>query len=189
MVGAGEKVRRRRRSNEMPVSVALDAEFLRKSPSLCWPSAGGGVSMRGPPCAKVKAASGTPKPPSTPVAAFMAMDDAAGSQAADRRPPRPCVRTRAAGTWRACRNASHSSAVRVSMISLQHGDLARVVGVALVVGLLDHVGPPEQLPQPAPAGADCWRPASPARPWSAKAPLVACGWRLPLGFGCTPLRK
>ena len=29
----------------------------------------------------------------------------------------PMVRTRAAGTWRACRNASHSSAVRVSMIS------------------------------------------------------------------------
>ena len=28
------------------------------------------------------------------------------------------VRTRAAGTWRACRNCSHSSAVRVSMISV-----------------------------------------------------------------------
>src|SRR5262249_56087380 len=34
--------------------------------SLCWPSVGGGVSMRGPPWARVKAASGTPKPSSMP---------------------------------------------------------------------------------------------------------------------------
>ncbi len=34
--------------------------------SLCWPSVGGGASMRGPPWANVKAASGTPNPPSNP---------------------------------------------------------------------------------------------------------------------------
>src|SRR5262245_22720643 len=40
-----------------------------KISSLCCPSAGGAESMRGPPCAKVKAARGTPKPPSSPGAA------------------------------------------------------------------------------------------------------------------------
>src|SRR6516225_2261772 len=39
-----------------------------KISSLCWPSVGGAESMRGPPWAKVNAASGTPKPPSTPAA-------------------------------------------------------------------------------------------------------------------------
>jgi hypothetical protein len=39
-----------------------------KISSLCCPSAGGGASIRGPPWAKVNAASGTPKPPSIPVA-------------------------------------------------------------------------------------------------------------------------
>ena len=59
------------------------------------------------------------------------------------------VRTRAAGTWRACRNSSHSSAVRVQHDLRQHGDLALVIGVALVVAALDHVGAPEQRPQAA----------------------------------------
>ena len=61
----------------------------------------------------------------------------------------PMVRTRAAGTWRACRNSSHSSAVRVQHDLFEHGDLARVIRVAFVVGALDHVGPLQQRPQPA----------------------------------------
>ena len=44
------------------------------------------------------------------------------------------VRTRQAGTWRACRNSSHSSAVRVSMI-------AAVLLSSLLFAAAHHVGP------------------------------------------------
>ena len=70
----------------------------------------------------------------------------------------------------------------------QHGDLAPVIRVALVVGALDHVGAPQHGPQPAllaqVAGAQHHQPLP-----GPNAPLVAWGWRLPWGFGCAPLRR
>ena len=84
-----------------------------------------------------------------PSAVGVAVDHAAGLRAADRRAPRPWCARAPPGTWRACRNASHSSAVRVSMISASTAISRVVIGVALVVGLLDHVGTAEQRPQPA----------------------------------------
>src|SRR5262249_60704623 len=70
------RIARRRNATSEPGPPAHPARACRRSrpssariSSLCWPSVGGVESMRGPPWAKVKAASGTPKPPSTPVAA------------------------------------------------------------------------------------------------------------------------
>ncbi len=100
----------------------------------------------------------------------------------------PMVRTRAAGTCRACRNSSHSSAVRVSMISSSTAISRSWSASRSSLVLLDHVRPLQQRPQPR-----CWRRllapsiTSPSLVWNA--PLVACGCRLPCGLGCTPLRR
>ena len=116
--------------------------------SLCWPSAGGGVSMRGPPWAKVKAATGTREAALDAVGGGMAMDDAAGLELR--------VGQRLAHGAHARRRHVAGLQERLPFVGgarehdlRQHGDLALVIGVALVVGALDHVGAPQHRPQPA----------------------------------------
>src|SRR5262245_33646997 len=155
--------------------------------SLCWPSVGGGVSIRGPPWANVKAASGTPKPPSMPGTEAWRWTTprlaSCGSASAS-----PMVRTRAAGTWRACRNSSHSSALRVSMIS-ESTAISRAWSASRssLVRLIMSRRPSTVHSR------RCWRrllaPSITSPSLVSKAPLVAWGWRLPCGFGCTPLRR
>ena len=104
--------------------------------------------MRGPPCANLNAASGTPKSPSTPLPLVVAVDDAAARELriGDRLAHGAHPRRRHVA--RLQEFLPFVGGARQHDLG-QHRDLAGVVGVALVVGLLDHLRAAEQRPQPA----------------------------------------
>ena len=119
-----------------------------KISALCSPSAGGGVSTRGPPWANLKAATGTPNSPRNARRAGVAMDHAAarhlrvGDRLAHGAHPR---RRHMAGLEELLplRRRAGLEDIR------QHLRFAGVIGLALVVAALDEVGAPEHGPQPA----------------------------------------
>ena len=139
--------------------------------SLCWPSAGGGVSMRGPPWANLKAASGTAKAPSTPRRRHGG-GRCRGPRNADRRAPRPSCAPAPPGRGAPGGKPPIRRRCAFLMMSDEHR-LALAVRVARLVVGLDHVGPLQRRPQAALlaqiAGADHHH----ARPW----PRRRCWWR------------
>ena len=138
---------------------------LRKSPRSCRPRAGGGVSIRGPPCANVKAATERRNRRQRRCRSrgdgSMPRDLSCGSATAS-----PIVRV-AAGTWRGLQEvlpfvggARQHDLARAPPLS-RSWSASRSSLVRLIMS-----GRPSTVHKPFAAGAGCWRPASPGRPWS-----------------------
>src|SRR5262252_10938427 len=101
--------------------------------------------MRGPPCAKIKAASGTPKSPSTPLPPawrwiILRLELRIGHRLAHGTHPRRRHMARLQEVFPFVRCAREHDLA-------QHLSFTRPVGVPLLIGLLDHVGPLKQRPQ------------------------------------------
>ncbi len=137
----------------------------RKISSLCSPSAGGGVSMLGPPCANLNAASGTEKPPSTFVAPVclcrMPRVAICGSATAS-----PIVRTRHAGSVIGLQETSPTRRrLRVSMMASSSA-ISRAWSASrssLFAFTISGIG--RAAATGVSAGARCWRRSSRCRPW------------------------
>ncbi len=170
----------------------LQAVELRAGcPSLCWPSAGRRGVDAGAAMGEGEGGHRHAELPSMPSGGAWrwTMPRACELRVGQRLPIG--ARTRGAGTWRgACRNASHSSAVRVEP------DLRRAAAISRSWSAsrsslvrLDHVGGAPAPSTGGAAGADCWRPASHSAVPGLERPVGGVDARLPWGLGCTPLRR